>query len=212
MRAHLALLWLLAASSVAAQWEHTGPYGALTSCHLHVYGHERVGGVAGIFKSTDGTSTWFPIGTGLPAGGIQALHHDGSVLTAPGSSDWQEITDDLQADEPLSLSAGGGFLFAATDGRSVARRPLFTVGQEEAHRHPRFVVAPNPAQDHTRFLGAISAGTPIIIRDAAGREMQRLRAHGGAHQDLDVSRLEAGLYTLAVEDAALTFTSRFTKP
>lgn len=208
-------------STAAAAWTHL-PNGiadlAGTALALHD-GELHVGTENGVHRSSDQGSSWTAVGSALNGVRVNdlavvgahlvAATESGIFLLAPGANDWQDITDDLQAAEPVALAAGSGFLFAATDGRSVARRALITVGMAEPPAGSGIIVAPNPVLDHVRLVGVtVPPGAPVIIHDASGREVLRLRASGGG---LDVTGLAPGFYTLSFPSEAPGTNLRFIK-
>lgn len=211
-------------STATAGWTHlpNGMADLAGTALAHHDNHLYAGTENGVFRSADEGTSWTAIGSALSGqrvndlsvvgANLVAATESGLFLLAPGTNDWQDITDDLQTAEPVALAAGSGFLFAATDGRSVARRALFTVGMAEAHAGSGITVAPNPVLDHLRLVGmTVAPGAPVVVRDATGREVLRLRASGGPDQTFDASPLDAGHYIITMETPTFTFVSRFSK-
>ncbi|MGV3636661.1 MAG: hypothetical protein ACO1NQ_03340 [Flavobacteriales bacterium] len=195
-------------NAATANWSlmNTGIEGLAGTALTVRAGIIHLGTENGVYSSADGGSTWVPVGTALTGilvndlviagSNIIAATEEGIFAFGPGAVEWIDITDDLLPAEPLGLATGNGFVYAATQGRSVARRSLNTVGMKDIPASAPFRIGPNPVHDMLWILDGPTAPANLVIRDMVGREVMAPVLWKGQRIQLDVTRLDPGNYLL----------------
>lgn len=208
----------------SAGWElvNTGMVGLAGTAFAMNQGFIYVGTENGVYRSNDQGTSWSAIGPSLSgvlvhdlavvATNVVAATENGVFLLAPNTTDWTDITDDLLPADPLALATGIGnnYLYAATLGRSVARRALSTVGQQEIMAPSSLAIHPNPVDDRLWIDSEVSGTVQLVIHDMTGREVMRQDDHNA--RSIDVSDLTSGCYTLTILRSDGRSSARFIKP
>ncbi len=207
----------------SADWTlfNSGIAGFAGTAFTYNTGYLYLGTENGVYRSNDEGATWSAIGPSL-AGvlvhdlatvmtKVVAATENGIFLLAPGASDWVDITDDLLPADPLALATGpsNNYLYAATQGRSVARRDLSTVGISEPTTLPSLRIGPNPVRDELWIDDAEIGTASMTIRDMTGREV--LQRSNQNVRSIDVSDLAPGSYTLSITSTSGPRSARFIK-
>ena len=202
---------------------NTGMEGLAGTAFTTNQGFIYVGTENGVYRSNNEGASWSAIGPSL-AGvlvhdlvtimtKVVAATENGIYVLESGASDWVDITDDLLPADPLALASGIGnnYVYAATQGRSVARRDLSTVGFSEPMLLPSVSIGPNPVSDELWILSGPTDAAHFVIRDMAGREVLAPRLWKDRSMHLDVGTLEPGNYLLHFTSSDRHYTTPFIK-
>ncbi len=159
----------------------------------------------GVFRSSDGGSTWVHLNTGLPSTSVRALvaDADGGVYAGTGSGvfhlrngseTWEAVNSGLTNLSVHALTiAPDGTLWAGTEGGAFRSAPPQPTSVESVSDEvPRAIALgpnyPNPFNPSTTIPFSTVATGPVTLKvyDALGREVATL---------FNEERLPAGQYT-----------------
>lgn len=174
-----------------------------------------------VFLSSDAGQTWTNASGTLPWGNarINDLQQVGNhlvVATRAGiffsennGSGWEDWNENLLNIRILDIEAHQGFLWAASQGGGIWKRPFQQLGLSPepsdrlvaAHEMPaNLQLSPNPAT-HTVQVSTDGQTGEIEVMDALGRVLLR-QTMGETDVSLDVSELPQGLYRVVFRSKA----------
>lgn len=139
------------------------------------------------------------VGLGLD---YNVLNNTFLLYSEDNGNSWNNYTDNLPRININSLKINGNYLYAATEGKGIWKRPLsdFVGISENSEIVSTVSVFPNPLADNMHFSYELKkdAKVKLNIFDIAGRLVNTLidenQTAGKQQLDFDASNLNAGIY------------------
>ncbi len=163
---------------------------------IYIWG--TVGGVRGLYRSTDEAASWMRV------------NDDAHEYGGPGNG--QFVVGDMNVFGRVYMStAGRGVIYGEPEGASPVDPPIDppVVSSIKNDDELKFVIYPNPASNgkFTVNLPAIDGMATVTIFDVQGRLLYQHYTDGSKKLELD-QRLNAGVYLIKVSSDTLDITKK----
>ncbi|MBS1903975.1 MAG: T9SS type A sorting domain-containing protein [Bacteroidetes bacterium] len=159
----------------------------------------------GMYRSTDGGTTWSDAHNGLPNAGLNVLAANvagvvvaterGVFRSTNGGVSWGNWNIGLGTDTVTCLSINERYIFAGTQGQGVWRRPISDLSSVPPPiRMESVVLFPNPTAGTITIHNAPDDIERISIMNVLGKQVMDIPNVYGSDATLDLSNLSSGVY------------------